>query len=57
MSDEEERKAQAKAIVDEFMERIYTEIGKGLLKKLFWIVLILILGAGVATGLIKLPHL
>lgn len=40
----------AKAVVDEFMRRIYEEMGKGLLKKIFWILLIGGLGLAVGTG-------
>lgn len=57
MGDDEEKREQARLIVDEFMRRIYIEIGKGLFKKLFWVVIIGLIAVGVSMGVVKIPKI
>ena len=45
----------AKVIVDEFLKRVYQEVGKSLLRKIFWVALICILSASIYFGLIRVP--
>lgn len=40
----------AKAVVDEFMRRIYEETGKGIMKKIFWVLVLGALGYLAGTG-------
>lgn len=37
------------------MEQIYAEIGKSFIRKIFWITIAVIIGAGVFFGIINLP--
>ena len=52
--DEEER--IAKKVVDYMFARIQQEIGKGVLRKLFWVALGVIVVLAIWTGVIKVPH-
>ena len=40
---------------DKVMEQIYAEIGKSFIRKIFWITIAVIIGAGVFFGVIHLP--
>lgn len=40
---------------DKVMEQIYAEIGKSFIRKIFWIMVAVIIGAGVFFGVIHLP--
>jgi hypothetical protein len=53
---DEERQKLAEKIVDVAATRVYAEIGKSVVKKLIWGVIIGAIVAGVMLGIIKIPH-
>ena len=54
MSDDKNKQELAKAVVDELINRIYVEMGKGFVKKLFWAVVLFIVGFGISQGFFKM---
>lgn len=52
---EEEERRLAKLIVDEMINRVYTEVGKSILKKIFWGAILVGLAIAISTGVIKIP--
>lgn len=54
---EQDKRDIANLIVDEAADRIYGEIGKSVVKKLIWGVLIAAIVAAVWLGVVKIPHL
>jgi len=55
MSDEDDRKALAKEVVTELFRHINEYVGKSVLKKMFWGLLLGAVVIGVAVGWIKIP--
>jgi len=53
MTDENDELADK--IVDRMIKRIYQEVGKGVLRKMFWLTLVVILAAAVYFGLVRVP--
>jgi len=53
--DPKEKKELAEAVVDAFLQRLYVEIGKSLMKKVFWGLIIFAISLAVMTGVVHLP--
>ena len=53
--DEKEIDKIAEKIEQRLIQRIYIELGKGVMKKLFWLALISILSIATYFGIIHLP--
>ena len=54
LSDKEIEKI-AEAVEEKIVNRVYREIGKGVLKKLLWLTLAVLLASAAYFGLIHLP--
>lgn len=53
--DEEQTKALAVAVVDELARRISEGVGRSIIKQLCLITMLVILGAAVVLGVIRIP--
>ncbi len=53
--DEKEIDKIAEKIEQRLIQRIYIELGKGVMKKLFWLAIVSILSVAIYFGIIHLP--